>query len=904
MIKYYILPFIFIFCLAPGSKVHSQGFLRTSNKQIVNGNNQEIILKGMGLGGWMLQEGYMMQTQDIANTQHELKAKISQLIGETGMEAFYDAWLANHVREIDIDSLAAWGFNSVRLPMHYNLFTLPIEKEPVTGQNTWLQKGFDLTDSLLKWCEKNQIYLILDLHAAPGGQGKDQAISDYDPSKPSLWESELNRKKTVALWQKLAERYANKEWIGGYDLINETNWELSGNSMLKSLYKEITDSIRKVDQNHIIFIEGNWFANDFTGLTPPWDNNMVYSFHKYWTFNNQSSIQWMLDIRNNFNIPIWLGESGENSNTWFRECIKLLEDNKIGWAWWPMKKIGSISGPLSIKKTEGYETLLNYWKGQAPKPTIEFASQALMELAENAKLEDFEYHPDVIDALFRQQNTSESKPYKTHLVPGLIYATDFDMGPNNSAYFDTDIANYHLSTNTFAAWNKGWAYRNDGVDIEPCNDNIITNGFNVGHTENGEWLQYTVHVAKTALYNIHVRTAAQNSNGVFHFSADGAYLGPNTKVPASGGWQNWQSTLVNNVMLAEGKNKLVFFIDTAGFNVSSFEFVESGEIGSIPASFTGAVTDSDAYTIHVSINKPLQTENTFNPVDFSININGTNLQVQSAELNSSNHRMIDLKISYMMKAGNKIHVTYTGNQIAAIDGTILENFYNKKVNNTLIPRHQIPGRIQAEDFYHNEGLAAETCTDTGGGTDMGWTDNGDYLDYLITVSNAGNYAVNYRIASLNTAGQIEMQLINENVVSLHTIDLPITGGWQTWTTATKNVELPAGNHKLRLLIKKGGFNINWFKFDFVSATKPELFRDNSFKIFPNPANNRIILKSDTNSELKYEFLNLTGQILVSGKILNSEEKPYEINVSGIPKGIYLIRINSESRIFSQKIIIN
>jgi endoglucanase len=416
MIKYYILPFIFIFCLAPGSRVHSQGFLRTSNKQIVNGNNQEIILKGMGLGGWMLQEGYMMQTQDVANTQHELKAKITQLIGETGMEAFYDEWLANHVREIDIDSLAAWGFNSVRLPMHYNLFTLPIEQEPVPGQHTWLQKGFDLTDSLLKWCEKNQIYLILDLHAAPGGQGKDQAISDYDPSKPSLWESELNRKKTVALWQKLAERYANKEWIGGYDLINETNWELSGNSMLKSLYKEITDSIRKVDQNHIIFIEGNWFANDFTGLTPPWDNNMVYSFHKYWTFNNQSSIQWMLDIRNNFNIPVWLGESGENSNTWFRECIKLLEDNKIGWAWWPMKKIGSISGPLSIKKTEGYETLLNYWKGQAPKPTIEFASQALMQLAENAKLENCEYHPDVIDALFRQQNTSESKSYKQHIL--------------------------------------------------------------------------------------------------------------------------------------------------------------------------------------------------------------------------------------------------------------------------------------------------------------------------------------------------------------------------------------------------------------------------------------------------------------------------------------------------------
>ena len=67
-----------------------------------------------------------------------------------------------------------------------------------------------MTDDLLKWCAANKIYLILDLHAVPGGQGKDANISDYDPSKPSVWESEENQKKTVALWKKLAERYKNE----------------------------------------------------------------------------------------------------------------------------------------------------------------------------------------------------------------------------------------------------------------------------------------------------------------------------------------------------------------------------------------------------------------------------------------------------------------------------------------------------------------------------------------------------------------------------------------------------------------------------------------------------------------------------------------------------------------------
>ena len=163
--------------------------IRTLGDIIVDENQNEIILKGIGLGGWMLQEGYMMNSNGAADTQHEFKEKLTALVGVENTTQFYDDWLANFVTESDIDSIASWGFNSVRVAMHYNLFTLPIEEEPVAGQNTWLNKGFDMIDDLLTWCTNNQIYLILDLHAAPGGQGSDAAISDYDPDKPSLWES-------------------------------------------------------------------------------------------------------------------------------------------------------------------------------------------------------------------------------------------------------------------------------------------------------------------------------------------------------------------------------------------------------------------------------------------------------------------------------------------------------------------------------------------------------------------------------------------------------------------------------------------------------------------------------------------------------------------------------------------
>ena len=336
-----ILILIVILLVSFSTESYTQGFLHRVDKKIYNGSGQEVLLKGIGLGGWLVQEGYMLQTSAFANAQWQIKAKIFDLIGEANTETFYQTYRNNYVRKPDIDSLKKWGFNSIRLPMHYNLFANN------TNPPVFLNLGFEIIDSLLSWCETNQIYLILDLHAAPGGQS-DEPISDYNPANPSLWESEQNKNLTVQIWRKIAERYKDEEWIGGYDLINEPKWNLPPNNQpLRDLYIRLTDTIRAVDNNHLLFIEGNWFATDFNGLTPAWDENMAYSFHKYWNGNTQSSIQYLVDLRNNTNRPLWLGETGENSNKWFVDCVELMKTNNIGWAWWPHKKIESIAGPLS-----------------------------------------------------------------------------------------------------------------------------------------------------------------------------------------------------------------------------------------------------------------------------------------------------------------------------------------------------------------------------------------------------------------------------------------------------------------------------------------------------------------------------------------------------------------------------
>lgn len=527
------------------SPAEGQGFLRAKGRIIVNEKGEKVILRGMGLGGWMLQESYMLRAGSIGQ-QHRIKEKIAELAGQEKTDQFYQGWLDNHTTKTDIDSMAAWGFNSVRIPMHYRLLTN--------------DKGFVMLDSLLSWCRTNKMYLILDMHAAPGGQGNDLNISDRDPSKPSLWQSEANQQQMIALWKTLAERYANEPCIGGYDIINEPNWGFEDsadrrgtaektNAPLKKLMMDITKAIRGVDKRHIIIIEGNGFGNNYRGVLPPWDDNMVLSFHKYGNFNTEASIRNFLDLREKYNIPLWLGESGENSNTWFTEAIRLVETHDIGWSWWPLKKMGS-NNPLEIKVPQGYQHMLDYWSGKGPKPTEKEAQNALDELLVAVRCENNIYHRDVTDAMFRQVYSDEAIPFKQHIIGDAptttIPAVEYDLGRQGVAYFDRDSASYQYTPGVKTQGNRGRVYRNDGVDI--TRDSI---GYHIFSIEDGEWLQYTVDVKKEGEYKIVTDTTGAGQISIY---VDGKLM------PVAG------------THLSAGRRRIKVFADKGGFLFYTLHF--------------------------------------------------------------------------------------------------------------------------------------------------------------------------------------------------------------------------------------------------------------------------------------------------------------------------------------------
>ena len=397
------------------------GFLGTRGTQIVDGDGKPVILRGMGLGGWMLQEGYMLKLGELGQ-QHVIHRRLAELVGQDAVDEFQRAWLDHHMTKADMDALGRWGFNSVRLPMHYALF---LDPSAPAGTDRWNEDGFRRVDRLLDWAAANRMWVILDLHAAPGGQGSDLAISDRDPTQPSLWDSAENQRRTVALWREIARRYAGNPWVGGYDILNEPNWDFDGpggghgcddknNRPIAALYKRITAAIREHDRNHLIVIEGNCWGNNYAGITPDWDDKLVLSFHKYWNRNDAASIAGIVKLRDDDGTA----DLARRKRREFERLVPRRDpagrDNDIGWSWWPLKKIG-FNNPLEVVPNPGWQRIVDWLTGKGPRPGAAEARAAMLQLAtHDVDFANNVVHPDVVDAMMRQPHSDRALPFREH----------------------------------------------------------------------------------------------------------------------------------------------------------------------------------------------------------------------------------------------------------------------------------------------------------------------------------------------------------------------------------------------------------------------------------------------------------------------------------------------------------
>lgn len=349
---------IYFFLMMPFCIQAQQKFVHTKGQDIYSPEGKPFLIKGTNLGNWLLPEGYMFKF-DKVNAPWMIEQVLLELIGPSANTRFWKQYLDSYITETDIRLLKEMGSNSVRLPFDYRLFT----NESYLGAND-STRGFYYMDRVVNWCKKYKLYLLLDMHGAPGGQTGDNIDNSY--GYPFLYTDSGCQAQTINIWKRIADRYKNETIILGYDLLNEPIAHFFDqdqlNPLLEPLYRKIVSAIREVDNNHLIFLEGAQWASKFHIFSKPFDDKLVYSFHKYWTDTTQDVIQEYVDFRSRYNVPIYVGETGENNDAWILSFRKLLEKNNIGWHYWPYKKMESTSCVVSFPKPVTWDSLVAYTK--------------------------------------------------------------------------------------------------------------------------------------------------------------------------------------------------------------------------------------------------------------------------------------------------------------------------------------------------------------------------------------------------------------------------------------------------------------------------------------------------------------------------------------------------------------
>ncbi|HKB89286.1 MAG TPA: glycoside hydrolase family 5 protein [Opitutaceae bacterium] len=380
----------------------SRGFVSVRGSQIVDSKGQAIHLRGTNLGGWLLPEGYMFLFERI-NAPRQLEDMVAQLIGDQPAKHFWEKWRESYITRDDIRLIKRAGFDSVRVPFSYRLF---IENEDVSRMEG---PGWERMDRVIGWCRDEGLYVILDMHAAPGGQSGDNI--DDSRGYPFLFENEESQTMAVALWKKIAARYKNETTVLGYDLLNEPITPFFDNARLfprvEPLYKRMVAAIREVDPHHICILAGPGWITDVSVFGKPFAPNLVYTFHAYHEQPTVERLKPYLEFRAKYDVPLWLGESGEDKDEWISAFRQVLEKNDIGWCFWPYKRMGDAACTMTVPTPADWALVKTF--AEAPRGTFteirkarpkgEAASKALDELLLNVQAAHGRINKGYLEAL-------------------------------------------------------------------------------------------------------------------------------------------------------------------------------------------------------------------------------------------------------------------------------------------------------------------------------------------------------------------------------------------------------------------------------------------------------------------------------------------------------------------------
>jgi endoglucanase len=331
--------------------------LQTHGPHIVTPDGRPVLLRGVGIGGWMNMENFIT---GYPATESLMRAALRRALGEDGYHRFFDRLLDVFYDDADAAFIASLGLNHVRLPVNYHHFEdddRPFELK---------EDGFRLLDRAIERSARHGLYSVIDLHALPGAQNQ-RWHSDNPTHRALFWTHRHFQDRVVHLWEALARRYRDNAWVAGYNPINEPG-DVEGR-VIAPFYRRLHDAVRAIDAGHILFFEGNRYSVDFDTFGDPLPNT-VYTVHDYalpglidggdypgvsrGKFVDRAVVEETFLARTEFmrrtGTPIWIGEFGpvypggdrENAMRYqvLRDQLEIYRAHGAGWNLWTYKDIG------------------------------------------------------------------------------------------------------------------------------------------------------------------------------------------------------------------------------------------------------------------------------------------------------------------------------------------------------------------------------------------------------------------------------------------------------------------------------------------------------------------------------------------------------------------------------------
>jgi len=782
-----------------------------------SGNN--VTLRGTNLGNWLVQEFWMMgQGGNGVTDQCTLENKLTERFGydekERLIKLFRDSWIT----ERDWDQLQAFGFNIVRLPILWSV--IEDEKNPKTLR----ADAWHYLDWSIDQAKKRGIYVILDLHGAVGGQTPNDHTGCAGQNK--YWTDASYQDRTKWLWEQIATKYKDEPVVAAYDPLNEP-WGSTPEDMATRV-TELYDTIRKIDDKHIVILPSHYGSIDVYGdPAAKGMTNVAFELHPYPGLYGDRPNDTPYDIHRD-----WLrcGVTGTGGVCDWNTKITALKTPFLMGEFQPWQSagldLGGKIGGATYDTFNGYGWAATSWAykfvsaaGGQGKGTWGMVTNAINTnndtgvglVAKASTWDCANWDSTFADACAKKATTIKvgGTGAKTYYF---VIKTGANDGANPDVVFDkisiiNDATNAEVINNGNFGANTGWSVANiSGSEERDFNYNVA------GKTpvgSEGPVLRITRPAGVTGEINTALYQAITLEGGQ-SYTFSGTFKD-------NGSVNTWAEMYLVDQEPVAGKDVL----DMTG--KVDFATAPIADIENLYKSFA-----TQPYDVHSGLLKYLTTTKTTiytlpkRPTGLKL-VQGTGSVALNWTANTESdltgykiYRGTNPGSGTLLAEGVKTN-TYT--DLTAVDGTTYyytvsatdaedESYRSDEAANK-INYTALPGKVEAEAYTSMSGIELESCSDTGGGKDVGHFDPNDFIEFKVSVATAGNFTIDYRLATANGSTGFEVQI---DGVKVDSMAVPNTGGWQTWKTYTSpSIAIDAGNHTLRFKSIGKEWNINYFE---------------------------------------------------------------------------------------------